>query len=137
MNRTLEDILEENVPQQYWKVPDKNGEYSRKGINEMIADGTIDLSKVQFIDLHSRSVKEKYAFTLRAAERVNFHLTDKEGLRVPTERERFRLMGVDDETINKILSLDLCRTKYIIMAGNSIVVDVLYYLFRNLFSLIN
>lgn len=47
--------------------------------------------------------------------------------------ERFRLMGVHDKTIEKMLNSgvsddDLCR-----QAGNSIVVDVLYHIFRKMF----
>ena len=50
-----------------------------------------------------------------------------------TTRDRLKLMGVDDRTIGKMLNSgvsedDLCR-----QAGNSIVVDVLYHIFRKMF----
>lgn len=54
-------------------------------------------------------------------------------IRKLTERECFRLMGVDDEDIDKIQQSNLCRTSQYKIAGNSIVVDVLYYIFKNLF----
>lgn len=54
-----------------------------------------------------------------------------------TERECFRLMGVDDKDIDKIQSVGICKTQQYKMAGNSIVVDVLYHIFRQAFSDIN
>lgn len=68
-------------------------------------------------------------------------------IRKLTPTECFRLMGVDDTDINKI---DAYRVKTVLkngavkekpisksakykLAGNSIVVDVLYHLFRNMF----
>lgn len=135
LKKTLSDIMEKNVPQRYWKIRDKNGDYDRKRINEMVADGTIDFSKPQFISLYNWAANDRYAFTLRATETWDFFLTDNGGLRIPTERERFRLMGVDDNTIDKILSHNLGFTKYNAMAGNSIVVDVLFYLFKEMFTL--
>lgn len=50
-----------------------------------------------------------------------------------TERECFRLMGVDDADIDKILNSGIARTACYKLAGNSIVVDVLYQLYRKLF----
>lgn len=50
-----------------------------------------------------------------------------------TQRECYRLMGVDDEDIDKLLAAPIARTAHYKLAGNSIVVDVLYHLFRKLF----
>lgn len=50
-----------------------------------------------------------------------------------TERECFRLMGVDDADIDKIQDAGISRSKQYQLAGNSIVVDVLYHIFRKLF----
>lgn len=50
-----------------------------------------------------------------------------------TERECYRLMGVDDADIDKLLAAPIARTAHYKLAGNSIVVDVLYHLFRKLF----
>lgn len=53
-------------------------------------------------------------------------------IRKLTERECFRLMGVDDADIDKIQSAGISMTQQYKMAGNSIVVDVLYHIFRKL-----
>ena len=54
-------------------------------------------------------------------------------LRKPTEREVFRLMGVDDKDIDALLGADIPKTELYRMAGNSIVVDVLFHLFRKMY----
>lgn len=54
-------------------------------------------------------------------------------IRKLTERELFRLMGVDDASIDKIQAAGISRTAQCHLAGNSIVVDVLFHLFRKMF----
>ena len=54
-------------------------------------------------------------------------------IRKLTERECFRLMGVSEDDIDKIQSAGVSKTQQYKMAGNSIVVDVLYHIFRKLF----
>lgn len=54
-------------------------------------------------------------------------------IRKLTCREGFRLMGVDDEDIDKIQATGLSNSAQYKLAGNSIVVDVLYHLFRKMF----
>lgn len=54
-------------------------------------------------------------------------------IRKLTERECFRLMGVDDNDIDTIQATGISRTQQYKMAGNSIVVDVLYHIFRKMF----
>lgn len=56
-------------------------------------------------------------------------------IRKLTERECFRLMGVSDSDIDKIQSAGISKTQQYKLAGNSIVVDVLFYIFKNLFAL--
>ena len=53
-------------------------------------------------------------------------------IRRPTDRECFRLMGVEDEGIDKLLNSGVSSTTLYKLAGNSIVVDVLYHVFRKL-----
>lgn len=50
-----------------------------------------------------------------------------------TPRECFHLMGVSETDIDKIQSEGISNSQQYKMAGNSIVVDVLYYIFKNLF----
>lgn len=54
-------------------------------------------------------------------------------IRKLTPRECFRLMGVDDTDIDKIQSTGLSKSSQYKLAGNSIVVDNLYHLFRKMF----
>ena len=53
-------------------------------------------------------------------------------IRKLTERECFRLMGVDDKYIDIIQSVVLSKSARYKLAGNSIVVDVLFHIFRKL-----
>ncbi len=52
-------------------------------------------------------------------------------IRKLTPRECWRLMGVKDEQFDKLY--DISNTQLYKMAGNSIVVDVLMGIFKNLF----
>lgn len=58
-----------------------------------------------------------------------------DGLRIRklTERECFRLMDVSESDIDKIQAAGISRTQQYKMAGNSIVVAVLYHIFRKMF----
>lgn len=54
-------------------------------------------------------------------------------IRKLTPRECFRLMGMDDADIDKIQGAGISNSQQYKMAGNSIVVDTLYYILRKLF----
>ena len=54
-------------------------------------------------------------------------------IRKLTPRECFRLMGVADKDINTLQSAGVSNSQQYKLAGNSIVVDVLYHLFRKMF----
>lgn len=54
-------------------------------------------------------------------------------IRKLTPRECFRLMGVTEENIDKIQAAGISNAQQYKMAGNSIVVDVLYHIFRKMF----
>lgn len=54
-------------------------------------------------------------------------------IRKLTPKECFRLMGVDDKDINKIQAAGVSNSNQYKLAGNSIVVDVLFHLFRKMF----
>ena len=55
-------------------------------------------------------------------------------VRLLTPKETFRLMGVKDEDIDKIQTLGFSKSRQYILAGNSIVVDVLSNIFKELFK---
>ena len=54
-------------------------------------------------------------------------------IRKLTPRECFRLMGGDDKDIDKIQASGISNSGQYKLAGNSIVVDVLFHLFRKMF----
>lgn len=54
-------------------------------------------------------------------------------IRKLTPKECFRLMGVDDKDIEKIQASGISNSSQYKLAGNSIVVDVLFHLFRKMF----
>ena len=54
-------------------------------------------------------------------------------IRKLTPRECFRLMGVTEENIDKIQAAGISNSQQYKMAGNSIVVDVLYHIFNKMF----
>lgn len=65
----------------------------------------------------------------------NTAVTTPTGIRIRrlTERELYRLMDVDEKDIDTLLAAPIPRTQHAKLAGNSIVVACLYYIFRNLF----
>lgn len=66
-------------------------------------------------------------------EQVRGHEEMRYRIRKLTPRECFRLMGMDDTDIDKIQESGISNSQQYKMAGNSIVVDVLYHIFRKLY----
>ena len=66
-------------------------------------------------------------------EQVRGHEEMRYRIRKLTPRECFRLMGVDDADIDKIQASGISNSQQYKLAGNSIVVDVLYHIFRKMF----
>ena len=54
-------------------------------------------------------------------------------MRKLTEREVFRLMDVSEENIDKIQAAGISRSQQYKLAGNSIVTNVLFHIFRKMF----
>lgn len=85
-----------------------------------------------------RTIKSQYYKTGRANfERTGTMgatgVTDGYRIRKLTPRECFRLMGMSEQNIDKMMSAGISKTQLYKMAGNSIVVDVLYYIFKKMF----
>lgn len=68
-----------------------------------------------------------------SAYQENNHEEMRYRIRKLTPRECFRLMGVDDKDIDTIQAAGISNSQQYKMAGNSIVEDVLYHLFRKMF----
>lgn len=81
---------------------------------------------------NSRPAREykDYSPVLRS-ERYGLKVVNNHRIRKLTPRECWRLMGVKDEQYDKLH--DLSNTQLYKMAGNSIVVDVLMAIFKNMF----
>ena len=76
---------------------------------------------------------EEFAPTLRS-ERSGLKVSEHYRIRKLTPRECFRLMGLRDKEIDTIQSAGISNSQLYKLAGNSIVVDNLYHIFRTLFS---
>ena len=71
--------------------------------------------------------------TITTVQKDNYVVEPTYRIRKLTPRECFRLMGMRDDDIDKIQAAGISNTQQYKMAGNSIVVDVLEAIFKNLF----
>ena len=71
--------------------------------------------------------------TITTVQKDNYAIDTNYRIRKLTPRECFRLMGLNDDHIDKIQAAGISNTQQYKMAGNSIVVPVLEAIFRNLF----
>ena len=71
--------------------------------------------------------------TITTVQKDNYAIQTDFRIRKLTPRECFRLMGMRDDDIDKIQAAGISNTQQYKMAGNSIVVNVLEAIFKNLF----
>jgi DNA (cytosine-5)-methyltransferase 1 len=84
--------------------------------------------------------------TIMCTSEILVNMAEEKGIMLPAElkgkkfrirkltpRECFRLMGVDDKDIDKIQAAGVSNSGQYKLAGNSIVVDVLFHIFRKMF----
>ena len=71
--------------------------------------------------------------TITTVQKDNYAIEESFRIRKLTPRECFRLMGMRDSDIDKIQGAGISNSQQYKLAGNSIVVDVLETIFRNLF----
>lgn len=103
------------------------------------------VSELQFTDPRNESPTVIIGNTIKVIENME-HQENKTGITLPAElegkrfrirkltpRECFRLMGVDDSDIDKMQQAGISNSGQYKLAGNSIVVDVLYHIFRRMF----
>ena len=72
--------------------------------------------------------------TITTVQKDNYAIEENFRIRKLTPRECFRLMGMRDDDIDKIQNAGISNTQQYKLAGNSIVVDVLEAIFKNLFK---
>lgn len=82
-----------------------------------------------------KSIYHDYSPALRASDQRSPHCVwyRQMAVRKFSTREYFRLMGLRDDDIDKIQDAGISDSQQYKMAGNSIVVDVLYHIFRKMF----
>ena len=142
-DKRLQRMIERNMlaPENF------NFKFKPKTQNDIVANAITTRSGSRetdnFVLLGLTRKKEKATFhdvdivntiTTRQRNNATNYIKQLSGkIRTLTERECFRLMGIDDSTINKIQAAQISRTQQIKLAGNSIVVDVLYHIFFKMF----
>lgn len=134
------DLLENEVPEKFY-LKYKSAEEIIKEILKQ-CKGVIPNDRV-LVDLSTRETQITTIFnTLKAGSRGIVNFGGESGvleyhsgalrLRRITPLESYRVMGVDDEDAKKMLAVN-SATQCFKQAGNSIVVDVMVEIFRNLF----
>lgn len=123
------------------KVKDKIGNeiplYTNyKKLVKTIEKNKMPVDEVKHMDLYNRNLTDNCG-TLSDPCHNNNRLWDGLRIRKLTPKECFRLMGFEDKDIECLIENKISNTQLYKMAGNSIVVDVLKYIFVELFKVIN
>lgn len=110
----------------------KRTEYG-KALRKDYDAGRIQESRHNMTELEPRT--DGISNTITTVQKDNLLMEDFTNYRIRklTPRECFRLMGVSEEDIDNIQQSGISKTQQYKMAGNSIVVDVLYYIFKKMF----
>lgn len=115
-------------------------------LNRMIRNNLIPLADGVWIDCFNQTIDLDCTGTIIAGinSKNHYFVTDMKEpqvmspkrtdfrIRKLTERECFRLMGVKDEDIDKIQRAGISKSQQYKMAGNSIVVNCIAAIFRQL-----
>lgn len=88
---------------------------------------------IKFSEANKAPAKDGCRNTLTSVQKDNLLCEPTYRIRKLTPRECFRLMGVDDPSIDKLLGASISNSQLYKCAGNSIVVDVLYHIFRKIY----
>ena len=83
----------------------------------------------QRLEFNTRDISN----TITTVQKDNYVVETTYRIRKLTPRECFRLMGMRDEDIDKIQAAGISNTQQYKMAGNSICIPVLEYIFKHLF----
>ncbi|MGM9544769.1 MAG: DNA cytosine methyltransferase [Romboutsia timonensis] len=97
----------------------------------------VERTPLKFLNRNGKKTDGDYAFCIDTSNTggIKEHYTDGQfRIRKLTPKECFRLMGLNDNEIDKIQAIGLSNTQQYKMAGNSIVIDVLMAIFKNLFK---
>lgn len=106
---------------------------ANKRLNSLIEKTDFQEGKVLNLDLYNQATNEDVSQTLTDPKHGSQALYDGMRIRKLTPLECWRLMGQTDEMFYKAKAVNSDSQLYK-QAGNSIVVDVLYYLMKNVFE---
>ena len=123
VTNTLTSVLKDN----YLAIP----EATAKGYAEAHEGDSVNLAVPNSQTRRGR-VGDQMANTLDTGCQQGV-VTPNYRIRKRTPRECFRLMGVEDADIDKLLSAGISNSQLYKCAGNSIVVDNLYHIIRKMF----
>ena len=102
-----------------------------KAVRKQYESHEIEMSRHDMTTIEPRT--DGIANTLTSVQKDNWLAepqTPNYRIRKLTPRECFRLHGVDDADIDKLLNAGISNSQLYKCAGNSITVDVLYHIFR-------
>ena len=104
-----------------------------KRLKKLVENTKFEEGKVLNMDLYNQTTNEELSQTLTDPCHNTQRLFDGLRIRKLTPKECFRLMGFDDRDFEKAQAVN-SDTQLYKQAGNSIVVNVLERIFRNLFE---
>ena len=124
LTKNIKDMLEDEVDNKYYmsdKCIEKMKKFAPKNLNKgrYLLEGIAPTITTELSHHTGKNVSPKLCIAMDEYRRI-------------TPREAFRLMGLCDDDINKIQSTGISDTQQYKMAGNSIVVQVLEHIFKEL-----
>ena len=135
LDKCIANILEDEVDEKYYLSEEIQKRFKVTNQNKNI----IGTTKPEFRTIGQRDLVYSKEGVMGALVATDYkqpkQILDDEYYRIRklTPRECFRLMGMRDDDIDKIQAAGISNTQQYKMAGNSIVVDVLEAIFKNLF----
>ena len=127
ISNTLTSVQKDN----YVAMPLRIPEATKQGYAEAVEGDSVNHSNPNSHTRRGR-VGKQIANTLVTGCQQGV-VTPRYRIRKLTPKECFRLMGVDDKDIDTMIGAGISNTRLYTLAGNSIVVDVLYHIFRKAF----
>lgn len=94
----------------------------------------LDKAKTGISEFQVENEEDTASTLISARPNKTYGYTTSYRIRKLTPRECFRLMGVTEADIDKIQQSGVSQSQQYKMAGNSIVVDCLYHMFRKMFT---
>ena len=105
-----------------------------KRLKQLVENTEFQEGKVFNLDTYNQTTNENISQCLTEPHHNTQRLFDGYRIRKLTPKECWRLMGFDDEDFEKAKAIPTSNTQLYKQAGNSIVVNVLEKIFKNLFQ---